>query len=168
LERRNGFGTVTDEHHARTGGIEEPADVREEEVVSRRTFVSIAALVSLVNAIPGLIAPAAVASLYGATVDRQSALLGQLLATSYIGYAVINWTTRGATDVVVRRGINIANFVGWAISAVIWIYAASTGMTNAAGWFGAALTLTFTFGWAYFTYADRPISSRVVTATRRA
>jgi hypothetical protein len=28
LARRNGFGTVTDEHHARTGGTEEPADVR--------------------------------------------------------------------------------------------------------------------------------------------
>jgi hypothetical protein len=168
LERRNGFGTVTDEHHARTGGIEEPADVWEEEVVSRRTFVSIAALVSLVNAIPGLIAPVAVASLYGATVDRESALLAQFLASSYIGYAVINWTTRQTTDATVRRGIDIANFMAWAMSAVIWIYAASTGVTNAAGWFGASLTLVFTFGWAYFTYADRPVSSRVVTATRRA
>ena len=136
--------------------------------MSRRTFVSIAALVSLANAIPGLIAPVAVASLYGATVDRQSALLGQLLASSYVGYAVINWTTRGVTDVTLRRGIDIANFLGWAISAVIWIYAASTGMTNAAGWFGAGLTIAFTLGWAYFMFADRPITSRVVAATRRA
>ncbi|MEK6207940.1 MAG: hypothetical protein AABM32_09890 [Chloroflexota bacterium] len=134
----------------------------------RRTFVSIAALVSLVNAIPGLIAPVAVASLYGATVDRQSAVLGQLLASSYIGYAVINWTTRGTTDVTVRRGIDIANFLGWAISAVIWIYAASTGMTNAVGWVGAGFTVLFALGWAYFVFVDRAIESRTVTAARRA
>lgn len=132
--------------------------------MSRRTFASIAAVVSLANAIPGLIAPEAVASLYGAAVDRQSALLGQLLASSYIGYAVVNWTTRDSTDVAVRQGLNAANLVAWAISAVIWIYAASSGLTNASGWFGVGLTIVFTLGWAYFTLADRRIGTRVVTA----
>jgi hypothetical protein len=136
--------------------------------MGRKTFVSIAALVSLVNAIPGLIAPEAMASLYGATVDRQSALVGQLLASSYIGYAVINWTTRGSADVAVRKGIDVANFLAWAISAVIWIYAASTGITNAAGWFGAGLTVVFTLGWAYFVFADRAIATRIVTGAGRA
>lgn len=132
--------------------------------MSRRTFASIAAVVSLANAIPGLIAPEAVASLYGAAVDRQSALLGQLLASSYIGYAVVNWTTRDSTDVAVRQGLNAANLVAWAISAVIWIYAASSGLTNASGWFGVGLTIVFTLGWAYFTLADRRIGTHVVTA----
>jgi hypothetical protein len=52
--------------------------------MSRSTFASIAAVVSLVNGVPGLIAPAAVASLYGVTADAQTALAGQLLAGSYI------------------------------------------------------------------------------------
>ena len=136
--------------------------------MSRRTFVSIAALYSLANAIPGLIAPAAVASLYGATVDAQTALVGQMLAASYIGVAVINWTTRGCTDAALCRGIDAGNLVAWAISAVIWIYAASSGLTNAAGWFGAGLTVLFTVGWAYFLFVDRRTESGVVTATRRA
>lgn len=132
--------------------------------MSRRTFASIAAVVSLANAIPGLLAPEAVASLYGAAADRQSALIGQLLASSYIGYAVVNWTTRDSADVAVRQGISAANFLAWAISTVIWIYAASSGLTNAAGWFGAGLTVVFTLGWAYFVLVDRRIGTNVVTA----
>ena len=168
MARRNGFGTLTDEHHARTGGTEEPADVREEDKMNRRIFVSIAAAFGLVNAVPGLIAPAAVASLYGVTVDSQSALIAQMLAASYIGYAIINWVTRDPTEIAVRRGIDAGNLVAWGASAAIWIYAASTGMTNAVSWVGAAFTVLFTIGWAYFMFADRAIGSRIVTATRRA
>src|SRR5207244_1326395 len=102
--------------------------------MNRRTFASIAALVSLVNAVPVFIAPDAVASLYGATLDRQSVLLGQMLAASYLGYAVINWSTRGVSELASRRGIAAGNLVAWAIGTVIWTYAASTGLTNAVGW----------------------------------
>jgi len=136
--------------------------------MGRTTFASIAALFSLVNAVPGLIAPTAVASLYGVPLDSQTVLVAQLLAAAYIGYAVINWTTRACTDPAMRRDIDAGNLIAWAASAAIWIYAASTGMTNAMGWVGAAFTLLFSLGWAYFVFADRAIASRVVTATRRA
>jgi hypothetical protein len=135
--------------------------------VSRRLFASIAAVVSLVNGVPGLIAPAAVASFYGVTLDSQSVLAAQLLAGSYIGYAVINWTTRGCTDVALSRGLDAGNFIAWALGAVIWVYAASIGMTNAVGWFGAGLAVVFTLGWAYFTIVDRAIGTRVVSPALR-
>jgi hypothetical protein len=143
------------------------ADVREEDEMSRRTFASIAAIFGLGNAVPGLIAPAAVASLYGVTVDSQSALVAQMLAASYIGYAVMNWATRECTEIAVRRGIDVGNLLAWGASAVIWIYAASSGMTNAVSWVGAAFTVVFTLGWAYFVIADRAIASRVLTAAPR-
>jgi hypothetical protein len=136
--------------------------------MNRTTFVSIAAVVSLANGIPGLIAPAATASLYGVTIDAQTALVAQLLAASYVGYAVINWTTRAATDLAMRRGLDAGNAVAWSISAVLWFYAASSGMTNAFGWFGVALTIAFAVGWAYFVVADRAAASPIVTTTRRA
>jgi hypothetical protein len=136
--------------------------------MSRRTFASIAALFSLINAVPGLIAPTAVASLYGVTLDSRTALVAQLLAASYIGYALINWRTRDFIDPAVRRSIDMGNLVAWAASAAIWIYSASTGMTNALGWVGAAFTLLFGLGWAYFVFAGPAIGSRIVTATRRA
>ncbi len=148
---------------AETGGA---ADVLEGKM-SRRTFASIAALFSLVNAVPGLIAPAAVASLYGVTVDPQSALVAQMLAASYIGYALINWTTRACTDVALCRGLDAGNLVAWAVSAVIWIYAASIGMINSVGGVGAGFAVVFTLGWAYFVFADRPTASRVIAATPR-
>ncbi len=132
--------------------------------MSRRTFASIAALVSFANGVPGLIAPTAVASFYGVTLDSQSVLAAQLLAGSYIGYAVINWTTRGCTDLALCRGLDAGNFVGWALGAVIWVYAASTGMTNAVGWFGAGLAVVFTIGWAYFALGDRQLGASVVSA----
>src|SRR5207247_10956701 len=72
--RRNGFRTLTDKHDARTGGNRGAVAVREEDKMSRRVFASIAAVVSVVNGIPGLIAPAAVASFYGVTLDSQSIL----------------------------------------------------------------------------------------------
>jgi hypothetical protein len=136
--------------------------------MSRRTFASIAALFSLVNAIPGLIAPAAVASLYGVSVDSHTALAGQLLAASYIAIGIINWAMRGCTDATLRQGIDGGNLVGWGISGVIWIYAASSGMTNAFGWVGAGLTVVFALGWAFFVFADRAIESPTATAARRA
>jgi hypothetical protein len=135
--------------------------------MSRRAFASIAAVVSLINGVPGLIAPAAVASFYGVTLDPQGVLAAQLLAGSYIGYAVITWTTRGCTDVAMCRGLDAGNFIGWALGAVIWVYAASTGMTNAVGWVGAGLTVVFTLGWAYFVLADGRVEPRVVPATTR-
>jgi hypothetical protein len=134
--------------------------------MSRRTFASIAAVVSLINGVPGLIAPTALASFYGVTLDSQGALAAQLLAGSYIGYAVINWTTGGCTDVALCRGLDAGNFVAWALGTVIWIYAASTGMTNAVGWVGAGFTVLFALGWAYFVFADRAVGSRFVTAAR--
>lgn len=135
--------------------------------MSRRAFASIAAVVSLANGVPGLIAPVAVASFYGVTLDSQSVLAAQMLAGSYIGYAVINWTTRGCTDAALCRGLDAGNFVAWALGAVIWIYAASTGMTNAVGWIGAGLAVVFTLGWAYFVIADRAIGSRVLSGAPR-
>lgn len=65
-------------------------------------------------------------------------------------------------------GLDAGNFVAWALGAVVWIYAASTGMTNAVGWFGAGMTVVYTLGWAYFLFADRAIGSRVVADARRA
>ncbi len=136
--------------------------------MSRTTFASIASMASLVNGIPGLIAPDAMASLYGVTVDRQGVLLGQLLAGSYIGYAIINWTTRASSDVALRRGVGLGNLMAWSIGAVIWTYAASSGMTNALGWFGVGLTVVFTLGWAYFTFTDHaPESASMPAAARR-
>jgi hypothetical protein len=136
--------------------------------MSRKLFASIAALFSLINAIPGLVAPALVASLYGVTLDSQSVLVAQLLAASYVGYALINWTTRTLTDPALRRGIDTGNLVAWGASAAIWIYAASSGLTSAFGWAGAGFTVAFTLGWAYFVVADRATASQVVTAAGRA
>jgi hypothetical protein len=135
--------------------------------MSRRAFASIAAVVSLVNGISGLIAPVALASFYGVTADSQTALAGQLLAGSYIGYGVINWTTRGCTDAALCRGIDAGNVVAWAVGAVIWIYAASTGLSNTVGWFGAGLAVVFTLGWAYFVIADRALGSPVLSGAPR-
>jgi hypothetical protein len=136
--------------------------------MDRRTFASIAAIFGLANAVPGLLAPAAVASLYGITVDSQSAVVAQMLAASYVGYAVVNWTARAVTENAVRLGIDAGNLVAWGATAVIWIYAASSGLTNAVSWVGAGLTVLFAIGWAYFVIADRATASRVVTAERRA
>jgi hypothetical protein len=136
--------------------------------MNRRVFASIAAIFGLVNAVPGLIAPAAVASLYGVTLDSpQSAFAAQLLAASYIGYAVINWMTRDSTEIAVRRGIDAGNLVAWGPSAVVWIYAASSGMANALGWVGAGFAVVFTLGWAYFVFADRRIGGHALTAASR-
>jgi len=135
--------------------------------MNRTTFASIAAVVSLVNGIAGLIAPVALASLYGVTADSQTALAGQLLAGSYIGYGVINWTTRGCTDAALCRGIDAGNLVAWAVGAVIWIYAASTGISNTVGWFGAGLAVVFTLGWAYFVVTDRATGTRSATRPAR-
>ncbi len=133
--------------------------------MDRRTFASIAAFVSLVNGIPGLIAPAAAASLYGVTLQREGVLSAQLLAGSYIGYAIINWATRGISDSAVLRGLDAGNLVGWAVSVVIWTYAVSSGLTSATAWFAVGLMVVFTVGWAYFVFADVRAGSRVMTAT---
>jgi hypothetical protein len=133
--------------------------------MTRSTFASLAALVSFVNAIPGLVAPDALASLYGATLDRSGTLLAQLLASSYLGYAIINWTTRSSTDPTVRRGLGIGNLVAWAISGVIWALIATSGLANAVGWVGVGLSIAFVLGWAYFTFADREAKAAAAPVT---
>ncbi|TMC75901.1 MAG: hypothetical protein E6J15_06740 [Chloroflexi bacterium] len=136
--------------------------------MSRSTFASIAALVSFVYAIPGLVATDAVASLYGVTLDRTATLLSQLLASSYLGYAIINWTTRFSTDPTVWRSLGIGNLVAWAISGIISTLIATSGLTNAMGWVGVGLSIVFTVGWGYFTFAVREAreAAAPVTAPR--
>jgi hypothetical protein len=141
-------------------------DVREGKM-NRRVFASIAAVFGVVNAVPGLVAPAAVASLYGVSLDSQSALAAQLLAASYIGYAVVNWITHDSTEIAIRRGIGAGNLIAWGPSAVIWISAASSGTANALGWVGAGFAVAFTVGWAYFVFADRRIGTHVLTVASR-
>src|SRR5438876_7994648 len=88
--------------------------------MSRITFAAIAAPVSLVNAIPAFVVPDALASLYGVILDRQTLLLGQTLAASYLGYAVINWMTRDGSELSSRRGIAAGKLGSWGVGDVLW------------------------------------------------
>ena len=66
---------------------------------------------------------------------------------------------------MLRRGLGIGNLVAWAISGVISVLIATSGLTNALGWVGVGLSIVFTLGWGYFTFADREATKTAVPVT---
>ncbi len=122
------------------------------------------ATVSLAYGLVTLAFPAAIFSLYGVTLDQNLRIAAQLLASSYVGYGILNFLARCSADPDARRAIAAANAFAWGSGLVISTYAQTLGLLNAFGWTTVALQLVFTVAWAYTYAAER----RAPTAARSA
>ncbi len=87
--------------------------------MTRQTFMSLAAGVSVVTGLAALLAPAQIAAVFGVTLDDAGIAQTRLLGAAYLGYAAIVWFAKDVRDHAARRAIALGNVVSYALSAVV-------------------------------------------------
>jgi hypothetical protein len=134
-------------------------------MMNRQTFLIVAAAVSVVTGIAGLLAPAQLASVFGVTLDDAGASEARLLGASYLGYAAIVWFARDIRDVATQRAIALGSVLSWTLSLVVMTAAVVTGVAGTPAWLLVAIAVVFAAGWGYIavTIPGRPAAKVITT-----
>jgi hypothetical protein len=120
-------------------------------------FLVAVAVIWLAYGVGFALAPTAIWSLYGLTLDAAGILLSRFLAASSLGLALICWLLRGAhADVL--RGINIGLFVTSLIALVATLASLLSGVLGVLGWGNVIILLLMALGHGYFAFS-RPSAS---------
>ena len=124
-----------------------------------RTLPTIAAITSLFFGGVGLLAPQMLARTFGVESDMTATAttLARLASAAYIGYAVLAWLARDVSDPAAWRAVAAANTVSWTLSAVVAVFALSSGVGSAAAWAVIALQVAFAVAWS-LSFMRRPIA----------
>lgn len=130
--------------------------------MSYRTVAIFSAVVSLLYGLAALLAPAALASMYGLTLDEIARYEARFLGGAYLGYGLANYLTRDTADGRTQRAVAAGNAFPWAVSLVLWTIGQLQGLSNALGWTTVALALVFTllWGWTYVSSRERGPETR--------
>jgi hypothetical protein len=123
--------------------------------MDRRTFMTVAAVVSVGSGLAGLLAPAQLAAVFGVTFDDVALSQARLLGAAYLGYAATVWFSRDVRDSAAQRALALGNFVGWTLALVVTVLGITTGLGSAQTWLLVAVEVPFAAAWGYFTFADR-------------
>ena len=123
--------------------------------MDRRTFMTIAAAVSVVTGVAGLLAPAQLASVFGVKLDDVGLSQARLLGAAYLGYGITTWLGRETRDSAALRAVTLGNFVAWSLGLIVGVVGIATGLGTAQTWLLVLLQVVFTAGWGYFAFADR-------------
>jgi hypothetical protein len=123
--------------------------------MDRRTFMTIAAVVSVGSGLAGLLAPAQLAAVFGVTFDEAALSQARLLGAAYLGYAAIVWFGRDVRDSGAQRAIALGNFVSWTLGLVVTVVGIAAGLGSTQTWLLVALEVPFAAAWGYLTFVDR-------------
>ena len=124
-----------------------------------KTLMTINAIVAIVFGVTFVIVPAQVYSLYDITPDEQLIYMGQLFGAALIGFALLTWMARNATDSDARRAIVLALFISNGIGFIVALIAQLSNVVNAFGWSTVAIYLLLALGFGYFQFF-KPASSQ--------
>ena len=128
-----------------------------------RALMVVNAIVSGLFGIAFVIIPGQSLSQYGFTAGPALELMFQLLGAAFIGFGVLTWAARNATDSEARRAILLALFVGDFVGFVICLIAQLGGFVNSLGWSSVAIYLLLALGWGYFRFL-KPAEAATVKA----
>ncbi|HEY8657270.1 MAG TPA: hypothetical protein VIN34_11105 [Candidatus Limnocylindria bacterium] len=125
--------------------------------MSYRTVAILSAVVSVIYGLAALVAPAALASIFGVTFDEIARYEARLLGGAYLGYGIVNYLTKDTADGRTQRAVAAGNAFGWVVSLVLSTIGQLQGLSNELGWTTIALQLVFTvlWGWTYVIAGER-------------
>ena len=128
--------------------------------MSIKTLMIINAIVAIVFGVVFVIIPAQVFSMYGfgGESNIQLIYMGQLFGTSLIGFGLLTWTARNASDSEARKAIVFALFLSDVIGFVVALIAQLNNVVNSLGWSTVAIYLLLGLGFGYFLFS-KPSSS---------
>ncbi len=122
------------------------------------TLLTINTIVAGVFGLAFVLVPDTAMSLYGATLSPAGVLVARLFGAALLGYAVLSWFARNASESEARSAIVLAMFVGDALGFVVALLGQLSGVVNAVGWSTVAIYLLLALGFGYF-YFMKPSNS---------
>jgi len=117
-----------------------------------KTLMTINSIVAIVFGVTFVIVPTQAYSLYDITADEQLIYMGRLFGSALIGFALLTWLARNATDSDARRAIVLALFIADAIGFVVALIGQLSSVVNTVGWSTVAIYLLLAFGFGYFQF----------------
>lgn len=124
-----------------------------------KTLMTINAIVAIVFGVAFVIVPTQAYSLYDITADEQLIYMGQLFGAALIGFALLTWMARNATDSDARKAIVLALFISNGIGFVVALIGQLGNVVNTLGWSTVAIYLLLALGFGYFQFF-KPASSQ--------
>jgi hypothetical protein len=124
-------------------------------MMNRQGFMTIAAGVSIVSGAAALLAPTAMSSVFGVTLDEVGAFETRLLGTAYLGNAITVWLAREVHDITAQRAIAQGTFLSWTLGAVVIVAGIVTGHAGPQTWLLVAVGVAFAAAWGYFSFVER-------------
>jgi len=117
-----------------------------------RTLMIINTIVAIVFGLSFIIIPTQVYSLYDITADEQLIYMARLFGTALIGFGILTWMARNATDSDARKAIVLALFIADSIGFVVALLGQLSNVVNALGWSTVAIYLLLALGFGYFQF----------------
>jgi DMSO reductase anchor subunit len=117
-----------------------------------KTLMIINAIVAIVFGVIFVIFPAQVYSLYDITANEQLIYMGRLFGGTLIGFALLTWMARNATDSDARRAIVLALFISECIGFIVTLIGQINNVVNVLGWSSVAIYLLLALGFGYFQF----------------
>jgi hypothetical protein len=117
-----------------------------------KTLMIINTIVAIVFGVTFVIVPAHIYSLYDITANEQLIYMGRLFGATLIGFALLTWLAKNATDSDARRAIVYALFTADCIGFVVALIGQIGNVVNALGWLTVAIYLLLALGFGYFQF----------------
>ncbi len=126
---------------------------RGDEVENLKRFFLVIAVISVLNGIGLLLAPAAVLTTYGIQVTAGAELGFRLLGLTLIEFGLINWFVRYSHDWIALRGLLIGGTVGYVLGLIVSAWATLTHIMNPGGWVLVVTYAVLLLGYVYSLWA---------------
>ena len=78
--------------------------------------------------------------------------MGRLFGSALIGFALLTWMARNATDSDARRAIVLALFISECIGFIVTLIGQINNVVNVLGWSSVAIYLLLALGFGYFQF----------------
>jgi hypothetical protein len=117
-----------------------------------KTLMIINSIVAIVFGVLFVIVPAQAYSCYNITADEQLIYMGRLFGSALIGFAMLTWIARNATDSDARKAILYALFTADCIGFVVALIGQISNVVNVLGWSTVGIYLLLALGFGYFQF----------------
>lgn len=99
-----------------------------------------------------LIAPEALAGLYGVASSPATNLIGQFFGLSLITIGLVTWNFRYIEDSDAQRAVIRGLLAGDMLGLIVGLIGTLSGVINALGWLTVVLYLILVLGYGYFLF----------------
>ena len=118
-----------------------------------RTLMIVNAVIAFLFGLAFVLIPWQVYKLYDVAVNPQINYMGQLFGVALIGFAILTWKVRNATDSDSRKAIILALFLSDSIGFIVALFAQLGSVVNAMGWSIVLIYLFLALGFGYFQFS---------------